>query len=192
MRTSAAGNKAWPPQGLPRGAALRRHAGPPFVLRSGPAQAFAPWRAPRARALHGFTLLELLLVLALMLLATAGVSLALRDGAELRLERDAQRLLAMLNAAQAQSQATGVPVRWSATPQGFRLDGLIDRANPLAQVQRWLDPDTMVQGPAPVLLLGPEPVLPPQVLLLASRARPGQSLRLASDGLRPFSLQASP
>lgn len=137
-------------------------------------------------------MLELLLVLVLMLLATAGVSLALRDGAELRLERDAQRLSALLNAAQARSQATGVPVRWLATAQGFRFEGLGTSAPELAASQRWLDPDTTVLAPAPVLLLGPEPVLPPQALRLGSRALPGRTLRLTSDGLRPFILQVAP
>ena len=40
----------------------------------------------------GFTLLELLVVISIMALATAGVSLAIRDGGERQLEREAERL----------------------------------------------------------------------------------------------------
>lgn len=44
----------------------------------------------------GFTLLELLIVIAIMAMATAGVSLAMRDNAQTTLERDAQRLAVLL------------------------------------------------------------------------------------------------
>lgn len=40
----------------------------------------------------GFTLLELLVVLAIMAVATAGVGLAMRDSSQSRLEREGQRL----------------------------------------------------------------------------------------------------
>ena len=59
------------------------------------------------------------MVLAIVGLASAGVSLALRDGAQSRLEREALRLGALLEAARARSQALGVPLRWQAVGQGF-------------------------------------------------------------------------
>ena len=65
------------------------------------------WR--RAR---GFTLLELLVVISIMALATAGVGLALRDGGQQALEREGERLAVLLESARAQSRASGVPVRW--------------------------------------------------------------------------------
>ena len=43
----------------------------------------------------GFTLLELLVVVALIAMATAGVSLSLRDSRQTQLEREAQRLVAL-------------------------------------------------------------------------------------------------
>ena len=47
-------------------------------------------------AAKGFTLLELLVVVAIIALATAGVSFALRDSQATQLEREAQRLAALL------------------------------------------------------------------------------------------------
>jgi type II secretory pathway pseudopilin PulG len=65
-------------------------------------------------------LLELLLVvLAIVGLASAGVGLALRDGTQGRLEREGLRLSALLESARARSQALGVPVIWKATHNGL-------------------------------------------------------------------------
>ena len=66
---------------------------------------------------RGFTLLELLVVVAIIAIATAGVSFALRDSEATQLEREAQRLAALLESARAQSRSSGVPVRWYATPE---------------------------------------------------------------------------
>mgnify|MGYP000873557583 CR=1 FL=1 len=135
----------------------------------------------------GFTLLELLVVLAIMALATAGVGLALRDSGQTQLEREAERLAVLLESARAQSRASGVPVRWRAVPQGFAFDGLPRQALPT----RWLNPTTQVLGPT-ILFLGPEPLLPPQAVVLGSTEAPGHQLRVATDGLRPFSVGAMP
>ena len=67
----------------------------------------------------GFTLLELLIVMAIMAMATAGVSLAMRDNAQTALERDAQRLAVLFESARAQSRTTGIGVYWHTTDNGF-------------------------------------------------------------------------
>ena len=67
------------------------------------------------RNARGLTLLELMVVIAIMGLATAGVSLAMRDTAGERLEREAERLAALLEAGRAASRTSGVPVRWQPT-----------------------------------------------------------------------------
>ena len=120
-------------------------------------------------------------------LATAGVGLALRDGGQTQLEREAQRLAALLEAGRAQSRASGLPVRWQAVPGGFRFDGL-----PAGQLpDRWLDPGTLVRGPS-TLQLGPEPLIGPQQVLLGHTDHPERALRVTTDGLRPFAVEASP
>ena len=148
---------------------------------------------------HGFTLLELLVVMAIVAIASAGVVLTLRDSSASDLERDAQRLAAVLESGRAQSRMQGTPVTWRAVPGGFVLDGL----NPPLPPQTWLSADTTVgavmRPPAPGALnnttntadrltLGPEPILEAQAVVLAVRSKPTISLQLATDGLRPFSL----
>ncbi len=141
----------------------------------------------RAAAQGGFTLLELLVVISIMALATAGVSLALRDGGQTQLEREAARLAALLESGRAQSRGTGVPVRWRADAQGFRFEGLPAGTLPT----QWLDAGTTVRGPA-TLQLGPEPLIGPQQVLLTHQAHPERTLRVATDGLRPFAVEPLP
>ena len=137
--------------------------------------------APRRPA--GFTLVELLVVVAIVAIASAGVSFALRDAAGAPLERDAQRLAALLESARARSRLSGQPVRWIATDNAFRFDGLSANALP----QKWLAADTRVVAGGQ-LLLGPEPIIGPQAVVLSSADHPERSLRVATDGLRPFTV----
>ena len=137
----------------------------------------------------GFTLLELLVVLAIVAIASAGVGFALRDTAQVQLDREAERLGALLETARARSRITGVSVTWRATASGFRFEGLAPGELP----SHWLDPDTgavsATDGAGPVSLgLGPEPIIGPQAVLLVSRSLPARRVRLATDGVRPFSL----
>jgi general secretion pathway protein H len=113
------------------------------------------------------------------------VSFALRDSQATQLEREAQRLAALLESARAQSRSSGVAVRWYPTDGGFRFDGVPPNALP----ERWLADTTQVRGSA-TLQLGPEPIIGKQEVVLESTALPGRSLRVATDGLRPFSVAA--
>ncbi|NDP40346.1 MAG: prepilin-type N-terminal cleavage/methylation domain-containing protein [Rhodoferax sp.] len=145
---------------------------------------------------RGFTLLELLVVVAIIAMASAGVGFAMRDTSQVALARDAERLAALLESARARSRVSGVPVRWRATADGFRFEGLAPSAQADANLpEQWLDPDTRVaDSPAgalvPALLLGPEPIIEPQAVVLTSRTQPGKSVRLATDGVRPFAVLA--
>ncbi len=157
----------------------------------------------------GFTLLELLVVLALVAMVSTGIGFALRDNTQTQLEREALRLTALLESARARSQVIGVPVRWRVTAKGFLFDGLPPSAQPEDDLPRaWLDADTTASVDMPViasaaqqsmvpgsaqshtLLLGPEPIIGRQSVTLQSRSQPAQRLRLATDGVRPFVVQA--
>ena len=138
----------------------------------------------------GFTLLELLVVISIMALATAGVGVAMRDGGQTQLEREAARLAALLESARAQSRAAGVPVVWRALPRGFRFEGLPPSAQAALPTQ-WLDAGTTARGQT-VLQLGPEPLIRPQQVWITHQSHPERSLRIATDGVRPFSVDAAP
>jgi general secretion pathway protein H len=123
------------------------------------------------------------------------VVFSMRDTQGIALERDAQRLAAMLEYGRAQSRMQGTPVRWRATEGGFAIDGL----NKPMPAQAWLSEDTLVLDvlphagelrPATMLSLdlGPEPVLRPQTVLITSRQQPQTRVQIATDGLRPFAI----
>lgn len=137
------------------------------------------------RSAGGFTLLELLVVVTIVALASAGVVFAMRDGAATQLEREGQRLAALLDSARALSRASGAPVRWTPTAQGFAFEGLPAQALP----GQWLYPQTRATVTPPVLL-GPEPIIGPQVITLRSSEQPTLTLQVRSDGLGPFELRA--
>lgn len=147
---------------------------------AGTAQAAAPRLVAR-----GFTLLELLVVVAIIAIASAGVSFALRDSSATQLEREALRLAALLESGRAQSRSSGIPVRWYATAAGFRFDGVPQGMLP----DHWMTESTHVRGTS-TLLLGPEPIIGRQEIVLESAQSPGRSLRVATDGLRPFAVIA--
>ena len=137
------------------------------------------------RGARGFTLIELLVVLAIMAAATAGVVLALRDGASVALEREALRLSALLESGRAQSRMSASPVRWRVTAGGFEFDGLPGTTLP----NHWLSKDVRSDLVGDVLL-GPEPIIGPQKIVLVSVSDPGRRLTLATDGVHPFTVLA--
>lgn len=134
----------------------------------------------------GFTLVELLVVVAIIAIGSAGVVFALRDASGMQLEREAHRLAALLEAGRAHSRATGQVLRWQAVEGGFRFEGPADSGLPGG----WLSDQVQVRS-APVLVLGPEPVIGAQAVELIAPGAPERSLLVATDGLRPFAVSSA-
>ena len=143
----------------------------------------------RPRAAKGFTLLELLVVVSIIAIGTAGVVLAMRDSSQTSVERDAQRLAALLESGRAQSRMRGVAVQWEATTSGFRFNGLPAGVLP----ENWLDSGTVAATTTSAnatLDLGPDPIISPQSVLLSSKVQSGTAWRVVTDGLHPFKVEA--
>jgi general secretion pathway protein H len=151
---------------------------------------------------QGLTLLELLVVLAIIGFSVAGVSLSLRDSSQTQLEREAQRLVAVLEAARAQSRTSGVALIWQPTAEGFVIrpaiapnQALSNSASPIAtRTETWLTTGTQAAintaTRTNLVLLGPEPILAPARITLSvatsNSAKPAPTLIIGTDGLRPF------
>jgi general secretion pathway protein H len=135
----------------------------------------------------GFTLLELLVVMTVIALGTAGVALVMRDSGQTLVEREATRLASLLDVARSQSQTTGTLVVWEALqganqPPSMRWSGLKSK-EPLPS--SWLDPSTQVTGNTR-LILGPDPIIPVQSVQLTN----GEHSRfITTDGVSLFSVQ---
>ena len=129
---------------------------------------------------RGFTLLELMLVVAMAALVGSGVAFALRDTNANQLEREAQRLAAMLEVARTQSRASGNPVYWRPYVEGFEL--VADKTVRTS----WLVEGTLVEG-AQLVVLGPEPIIDKQNIVLVGA---GVRVRVFTDGLRPFEVRS--
>lgn len=148
----------------------------------------------------GLTLLELLVVLVIIGLLTAGVSLALRDNSTTLLEREGQRLVAKLEAARVQSRTSGQTLVWRANASGFVIEAWpLQTTNAVAQ-ENWLQNGTQANVELPLssgakdimVVLGPEPILSPTRIVLSIPAQntnvsdEPHKLSIGTDGLRPF------
>ena len=145
----------------------------------------APGNKPR-RAAAGFTLLELMVVVLIVAVASGMTVMTLRDRSQSKLEEEGARLAALLETARTQSRIVGTDVRWAPlTTGGFEFLGLPSLAS-RELPSRWLDSETTaaVVG-APQLRLGPEPLLPAQRVVLHLRDR---ELAVGTDGLSPFQI----
>lgn len=137
---------------------------------------------------RGFTLIELMIVVAMIAIASVAITLALPDPQAAQLEREAERLAALLESGRAEARASGLIVSWRPVRDDsgdhFRFQGLPPR---VTLPTRWLgEPVEVDIVGAGALTLGPEPYIGAQRL----RLRLGQQrMTLSTDGLAPFVVQ---
>lgn len=147
---------------------------------------------------QGLTLLELMVVLLIIGLVTTTASLALRDSTQTQLEREAQRLVAKLEAARAQSRTSGQTMVWQPSVAGYVIGFVPQAPQTTALQEAWLQAGTQATIDVPQgassnvgVVLGPEPVLTPVQITLRltsekSNTEAPITLRIGTDGLRPF------
>ena len=137
------------------------------------------------------------MVIALIALASGLATLALRDPAASRLEREGARLAALLESARADARAAGLGVVWQPLAAGTPMaPGAANNAAAGADFlfvglpagvvlpTRWLQPGVVAEVVgARTLVLGPEPLIGAQRVVLRID---NQRLALATDGLGPF------
>ena len=148
------------------------------------------------------------MVLLLIALVSGLAGLALRDGGQARLERDAQRLAALLEAGRAEARASGVAVRFElmesnpANPGSAGAGAVAVAAADARPTYRFvgLPPETLPPGHwldaglraridgARALRLGPEPMIGAQRIVLSLGEH---QLVLATDGLAPFAVASA-
>lgn len=106
----------------------------------------APARAITMALFHGFTLIEMLVVLLIMGLLVGLVSASARpdDKAVLRLEAD--RLAQLLELAATESRITGRPIAWTATGPAYRFWQLSEDLGWMAIADEVLRPRTLPSG----------------------------------------------
>jgi general secretion pathway protein H len=167
----------------------------------------------------GFTLIELLVVLMLVAMGSAAVTLAWRDPAADRLQREAERLVMLLETARSEARSSSLALGWrplstegkpgSAQPAsvGVDFEFLDPQGQPLpakaalsgagfgasSWPRQWLTPGVQatVVGPA-----GANDALRlgPEAMIGAQRVillLDGQRREIATAGLAPFEVRAS-
>jgi general secretion pathway protein H len=144
----------------------------------------------------GFTLIELMVVAALVALLAGIVALALPQPEDQILEQESQQLLEVFERHRLLSLQSPTPWVWQASATGFSVTQLTPSANrpsasgPLSRAYKWLDPQTQLiphtPGTAKAVTsvpLGPEPFVEPQKIILQNG--PSQ-IWLVTDGLAPL------
>ena len=137
---------------------------------------------------RGFTLIELMVVVALIAIASGAIAITLGDASDRQLQQEAERLAFLVESARADARAEGESAMWVPKPPGqagpdFRFLGTA-WSEPMPEY--WLNPDVRaeVRG-APAVALGPEPYIGAQRIVLSL----GRHQRtIATDGLGPFAL----
>ena len=132
---------------------------------------------------NGFTLIELMVVLLVLALCSSLVVMSTRNTAQQTLEREADRLVNVLEAARAQARGNSTALLWQSNTQGYSLRALTDPESP-TQVHQWYVLGTRSE-PA-TWVISPEPVQAAVRLSLLLEGAPTERLSIATDGAASF------
>lgn len=136
---------------------------------------------------QGFTLIELMVVLVIIGIASAAVSLSIRPDPLKLLREDAERLAQLLQLAQTEARADGRPITWRADAKGFGFSRRADQGtgldrfkdDPHLHPRRWQSsPMEIDTAPGPRVVLSAEWIAEPMQIRL-------------SDGLNSLTVQRS-
>ena len=144
------------------------------------------------RQQRGFTLIELLVVLVIIAVVWVGVSLSLRQNPRELLEKDAQRLIAQLEAARSVSRASGVAWGWHAQGNGYVIQALPELPQASIAPTTWYSAGVQTRASATDgrVVLGPEPIIAPAWIdLFIFDGKTSAQVRIATDGLRSFEVR---
>lgn len=136
-------------------------------------------------AAGGFTLLELMVVVAMIAITTAVVTFAIPDPSSTRLEREAARLIALLESARTQARGGAMTVLWVPQSNGPDADYQFLGLPPaLMPSLKWDEPEVKAEVVgARSIVLGPEPVIGPQSVILRLEDK---QIIVGTDGLGAF------
>lgn len=144
---------------------------------------------------EGFTLIELMVVLVIIGIASAAISLSIKPDPLQLLRKDAERVVQLLQVAQAEARADGRAIVWVSDAKGFRFSRRSDNGkgfdhfaqDPQLRPRAWQSPKVEVRvEPKQRVVLNAEWINPPLQLTLSDGLN---RLSVVRDGSGRISLQ---
>ncbi len=144
---------------------------------------------------HGFTLIELMVVLVIVGIASAAISLSIKPDPLHLLRKDAEQLAQLLQVAQAEARADGRAITWQADAKGFRFSRQNDNGkgteyfdhDPQLRPRAWHSlPMNIEVQPRRAVVLNSEWVTPPLSVQLSDGE---QRIRVERNGAGRVAVQ---